>query len=204
MRNLAFALALALPASTLVSAVSPLGAQQPQAVALAAPADSAGIASPAPASVPGAQPPATRISAWHARRLAIHRVTAWTIPPLFLAQYLVGQELYRGIHSESGEADWVRPAHRTGAALIGTAFVINATTGVWNLWASRKEPEGRVARVLHGTSMIVAAGGFTYAGVRLSEQAKFSPEKRDQHRLVALSSMGLTLVSGTAMWFANR
>lgn len=144
------------------------------------------------------------ISDWHARRLAIHRVTAYTIPPLFAAQYVVGQQLYRGVASENGPAGWVRPAHRTGAALIGTAFAINATTGLWNLWAERHEAEGRTARVLHGASMLAAAGGFTYAGVRLADQAQFSADKRREHRQVATASMAVTLLSGTAMWWINR
>ncbi len=147
---------------------------------------------------------AVGISDWHARRLAIHRVTAYTIPPLFAAQYLVGQQLYRGVASVEGPADWVRPAHRTGAALIGTAFAINATTGLWNLWAERHEPEGRTTRLVHGASMLAAAGGFTYAGVHLADQAQYSAQKRREHRQVATASMALTLVSGTAMWWINR
>lgn len=144
------------------------------------------------------------ISEWHARRLTIHRMTAYTIPPLFAAQGFLGQRLYAGVQSAEGPAGWVRPAHRTGAALIGTAFAINATTGVWNLWAARHEPEDRVIRVVHGASMLAAAGGFTYAGVRLSEQAQSSLDKRREHRRVALGSMGLTLLSGTMMWWVNR
>lgn len=147
---------------------------------------------------------AIEISEWHGRRLAIHRATAYTVPVLFAAQYVVGQQLYRGVGSAEGPADWVRPAHRTGAALIGTAFAINATTGLWNLWAERREAEGRTARVLHGASMLAAAGGFTYAGVRLADQAQFSADKRRQHRQVATASMALTLLSGTAMWWVNR
>lgn len=147
---------------------------------------------------------AVEISEWHARRLTIHRVTAYAVPVLFAAQYAVGQRLYDGVRDPDGPADWVRPAHRTGAALIGTAFAINATTGVMNLWATRSEPEGRTARLLHGTSMLVAAGGFAYAGIRLADEAQFSAAKRQEHRRMAIGAMGLTLLSGTGMWLANR
>lgn len=171
----------------------------------ATPGDAARAQEPAAAGADTVRPPrAVQVSPWHARRLAIHRTTAWTIPPLFVAQALIGRQLYDGIRSVDGPAGWVRPAHRTGAALIGTAFAINATTGLWNLWADRHEPEGRVIRILHGTTMLAAAGGFTYAGIRLSEQAKTSNLKRDQHRNVALASMGLTLASGAMMWWVNR
>lgn len=144
------------------------------------------------------------VSEAHERRLTIHRITANAIPPLFAAQYLVGQRLYRDVDRPGGPDGWVRPAHRTGAVLIGTAFAINATTGVMNLWAQRQDPQDRTLRVVHGTTMIAAAAGFTYAGVRLSEQAEESFEKRRQHRQVALASMGLTLASGTLMWWVNR
>lgn len=144
------------------------------------------------------------VSGAHERRLTIHRITAYTIPPLFVAQYLVGQRLYRDVSRPGGPDDWVRPAHRTGAVLIGTAFAINATTGVLNLWAQRLEPQDRALRIVHGASMLAAAAGFTYAGVRLSEQAQTSSEKRREHRRMATASMGLTLASGTLMWWMNR
>ena len=144
------------------------------------------------------------VSDAHERRLMIHRITAYTIPPLFVAQYLVGQRLYRDVSRPGGPDDWVRPVHRTGAVLIGTAFAINATTGVLNLWAQRHDPQDRALRIAHGASMLAAAAGFTYAGVRLSEQAEASSEKRREHRQVAIASMGLTLASGTLMWWVNR
>lgn len=168
-------------------------------IGLLVPAGDARAQGAAPGISPDTQPRAVVVSEWHSRRLAIHRVTAYTIPPLFAAQYLLGRELYRGT-----DADWVRPTHRAGAMLIGTAFAINATTGAMNLWASRHEPEDRVLRFLHGGSMLAAAAGFTYAGVRLAEQAETSLDKRREHRRVALASMGLTLVSGTVMWWSNR
>lgn len=151
-----------------------------------------------------ATPYVPTVSEAHERRLTIHRVTAYTIPPLFVAQYLVGQRLYRDVNRAGGPDDWVRPVHRTGAILIGTAFAINATTGVMNLWAQRHDPQDRAIRFVHGASMLTAAAGFTYAGVRLSEQAQTSSEKRSEHRRVAIGSMGLTLASGALMWWVNR
>lgn len=150
------------------------------------------------------RPAAIAVSDWYSRRLAIHRATAYAIPPLFLGQYLVGQRLYRDVNRPGGPPDWVRPTHQVGAALIGTAFAVNATTGIWNLWTARQERQDRAIRVLHGVSMLAAAGGFTYAGVRLAEQAEHSAEKRREHRQVAAVSMGVTLLSGTMMWWVNR
>lgn len=157
-----------------------------------------------PAASDTVRPRAATVSPWHGRRLTIHRYTAYAIPPLFLAQGLLGKQLYRDVDTPDGPAEWVRPAHRIGAALIGAAFATNVTTGVLNLWADRHEPEGRVVRVLHGTSMMVAAAGFTYAGVKLADEARTSMDKRREHRTVAIGSMALTTVSGVAMWLVNR
>lgn len=147
---------------------------------------------------------AVEISDGYYTRLRVHRYAAYTILPLFAYQAIVGQQLWNGLESERGPADWVRPAHRAGAVAIGTAFAINTVTGAMNLWESRAQTEGRTRRLLHGLSMTTALAGFTYAGVRLSEEAHRSAAKREQHRNVALGSMALTLVSGTAMWLTNR
>jgi len=151
-----------------------------------------------------ARPRAVVIDPAHERRLGVHRWTAYAVPPLFAVQALVGQQLYRGVQSSAGEAEWVRPTHRAGAVLIGSAFAVNVTTGAWNLWSQRHEPEGRVMRLVHGASMLAAAGGFTYAGTVLAQDARVSLEKRREHRRIALGSMVLTLASGTGMWLANR
>lgn len=140
----------------------------------------------------------------YATRLKIHRTTAYAIIPLFAYQYVVGRRLWDGVHDTDGVPGWVRPAHRAGAIAIGTAFGVNAVTGGWNLWETRHQPDGRAIRVLHAASMTAALAGFTYAGVRLSDEARTSADKRSQHRTVAIGSMGLTLVSGTLMWLANR
>lgn len=149
------------------------------------------------------RPRVVEVGDWYNRRLTIHRYTAYAIPPLFVYQYVVGQKLYDGVNG-SGEADWVRPAHQTGAALIATAFGVNTVTGLWNLWEGRAATEGRTIRYVHSITMLGALGGFTYAGAKLSQEAKTNAHKRDQHRQVALGSMGLTMASGLLMWLGNK
>ncbi|HYD53718.1 MAG TPA: hypothetical protein VEA99_13870, partial [Gemmatimonadaceae bacterium] len=105
---------------------------------------------------------------------------------------------------------WVRPAHRTNAKVIAGAYAVNTLTGAWNLWDTRHAAPGRTARVLHAVSMAASMGGFTYAGIKLADDAKTATtfdaaqDARRQHRAVALGSMGVTLVSGVAMWLVNR
>lgn len=166
---------------------------------------------PAPRSVDrvasvdtGRRAQAVVVTRWHERRLTIHRWTAYSVPPLFLVQAALGQRLYDGASGRAEVQSWVRPAHRVGASLIATAFATNVTTGIWNLWASRGEQEGRGIRIAHGASMMAAAGGFTYAGVKLAEDARSSADARSRHRNVAIGSMALTLASGAAMWWVNR
>lgn len=162
------------------------------------------LAAQAPADTTPPRPRAVVLSDAYSTRLTIHRTTAYAILPLFVYQYLVGQRLWDGVHSVEGPPGWVRPAHRAGAVAIGTAFGVNTVTGAWNLWETRSQPEGRTARLLHAASMTTALAGFTYAGARLSREARRDADKRRQHRNVALGSMGITLVSGTLMWWSNR
>ena len=45
---------------------------------------------------------------------------------------------------------------------------------------------------------------FSYTGAKLSKQAENSSEKRRLHHQVALISIGVTALSGTAMKILNR
>lgn len=145
---------------------------------------------------------AVTVSPWYERRAMAHRVTALVVPALFAYQYYQGSRLL----DNEGEA---RSAHRAGRTAIVGAFSVNAVTGLWNLWASRGTPGG-TARVLHGASMIGAAAGFAVAGTRLVDDMRSAQsleeltDARHRHRNVALGSMAVTLVSGTAMWLTNR
>lgn len=145
---------------------------------------------------------AVDISPWYERRLLAHRVTAVAVPALFAWQYYQGRRLL----DDEAEA---RAAHRAGRTAIVAAFGINAVTGAWNLWESRGAPGGG-ARTAHGLSMIGAAAGFAIAGTRLVDDMRTAGTRealvdaRHRHRNLALGSMAVTLVSGTAMWLANR
>ena len=154
---------------------------------------------PPPSPRPRVQ--AVEVSDWYSRRLTIHRWLSYTSYPLFAFQYAAGQQIW-----EKGSAapEWARRGHRIGAASIGGIFVVNTVTGAWNLIESRHVEEGRTRRYLHAASMLVADAGFTWAGAVLSEQAERSSSKRRLHRTVAVSSIGLSVVSATAMWFLNR
>jgi hypothetical protein len=137
---------------------------------------------------------------WYSRRLTLHRRTAYAIIPMFGFQALAGRQIWEKGNLAPG---WARNGHRAGATAIAGAFTVNVVTGVWNLIEARGATEGRGLRYLHAASMLAATTGFTYAGAVLSEQAETSLSKRKLHWQVAVSSMGITAVSGILMKVLN-
>lgn len=147
------------------------------------------------------RPKVIELSDWYYRRLTIHRWVALGTIPVFAAQWAAGERLY----DDSRDAPaWAKTTHRVGASLLAAGFTANTVTGVWNLWDSRGVEQGRVLRTIHGLSMLVADGLFTYAGAKLSDQAEQSADKRRQHRTMALSAVALSTVSGVAMKLWNK
>jgi hypothetical protein len=141
------------------------------------------------------------VSEWYSRRLTIHRYVAFATIPVFAVQYAAGQQLF----DKSRDAPaWAKTTHRVGATLLAGMFTVNTVTGLWNLWDSRSVPERRTLRTVHALTMLAADAGFTYAGVRLSDEAETSLQKRKEHRTLALSSMGLTMASALMMKIFNH
>jgi len=154
-----------------------------------------------PTDTPKARPRVIEVSDWYARRLTIHRYTAYGTIPVFAAQWMAGKKLY----DESRAAPaWAKTVHRAGATTLAGMFTVNTVTGLWNWWDSRMVAQGRVLRTVHVLSMLTADAAFTYAGAKLSNEAETDASKRRLHRTVALSAMGLTMVSGTVMKLWNR
>ena len=144
---------------------------------------------------------AVEVSEWYSRRLTLHRRLSYVSIPLFGFQYAAGTQIWQ--KGKTAPA-WARNGHRVGAAAIAGVFTVNTVTGVWNLWESRSVSEGRTRRYLHALSMLAADAGFTYAGAVLSERAETDPQARRQHRTIALSSIGLSAVSGVLMKVLNK
>ena len=147
------------------------------------------------------RPRAIEVSDWYSRRLTLHRYVAYATIPVFAVQWAAGDRLYK--HGSSAPT-WAKTSHRVGATSLAGMFTVNTVTGVWNWWDSRSSSNGRVLRTLHALTMLGADAAFTYAGAKLSNEAETSSSKRREHRTVALSAMGVTVVSGVAMKFLNR
>jgi hypothetical protein len=134
------------------------------------------------------------VSEWYERRLRIHRYGAYSMIPLFALQAYAGNELY-----EHGATSGWKNTHRFGASALATVFTVNTVTGVWNLWDSRTVSQGRTKRYLHALLMLASDAGFTYAGVKLSNDAENSADARRKHRNFAYASMGTALAGSGIM-----
>jgi hypothetical protein len=150
---------------------------------------------------PRARPRAIEVSDWYSRRLTVHRYLSYSVIPIFTAQWIAGEQIYR----EGRDAPtWAKTTHRAGATALAGIFTVNTVTGLWNLWDSRSVPQGRGLRTFHALSMLAADAGFTYAGAKLSKEAETDFDKRRQHRTIALASMAVTVVSGVTMKLLNK
>ena len=128
----------------------------------------------------------------YATRLKIHQVLSWTMLPLFALQYASGNQILQYGYAAPS---WAKTIHGPTATALAVVFGANTITGAWNLWDSRKDPSGRARRYVHSLLMFIADAGFVYTGV-LSSQAETSYDARQQHKNVAMFSMGVA----TASW----
>jgi hypothetical protein len=141
-----------------------------------------------------------QVSEWYERRLRLHRYFAYTTVPLYAFQAIAGNQLYQ----KSNQApEWAKTGHRVGATALATVFGVNTVTGLWNLWDSRSVPQGRTRRTIHTVLMLASDAGFAYAGIKLSNEAENSAEKRKQHRNLAYASMGVA-ITGSGMMLLWR
>ena len=150
---------------------------------------------PAPAT-PAPRPKAFEYSDGYRTRLKVHKYASYAMLPLFVAQYAVGQKLYDGTGS-----DTTRTVHGVLAASTAALFAVNTVTGVWNMAESRKDPNHRTKRTIHGVLMLVADAGFVATGVmtphheREFEDGSFGSSSNgtsaSTHRSIALASMGV-------------
>jgi len=148
------------------------------------------------------RPVAIEYSDAYGTRLTIHKIASYATLPLFVTQYFVGKSL---INDPNQRGTFAKGAHGPLAAAIGGLFVVNAVTGIWNMYDARKDPNGRTRRMIHGISMLVAGAGFVWAGASAPQHEReggivtVSPatiaDQRNRHQTIAIASMGLSLAS---------
>lgn len=136
---------------------------------------------------------AVRYSDLYYTRLTIHKYASYLTVPLFAAEYVVGQQLYDN-PGDGGN----RGLHSALAGGIAGLFAVNTVTGVWNLIESRHERAGRTRRWVHSLLMLTADAGFVITGATAPDDDDDDGgggSGRSTHRAVAISSMGVALVS---------
>jgi hypothetical protein len=142
-------------------------------------------------------------SDWYAKRLKLHRWGSYLMLPMFAVQWWAGEKLIDDDFDggdDDDEAGWVKPVHQTTAWGLAGLFGVNTITGAWNLWDSRRDPEGRTKRYLHTLLMLSANAGFLYTAT-LTEDAEESSAGAHRHRNAALVSMGIATAGTAMMWF---
>ncbi|MFL5615090.1 MAG: hypothetical protein ACJ796_15600 [Gemmatimonadaceae bacterium] len=136
-------------------------------------------------------------------RLTIHRYGSYAMVPLFIAEYSLGQNLIQ----DASPPSWLKPAHVGVASGIGILFGVNTITGLWNLWDSREDPNGRSRRIVHSVLMLASDAGIAAAAALAPErEGGFTNAGTYQHRVnvhrgVAIGSFALSTVGGAMMWF---
>jgi hypothetical protein len=124
-------------------------------------------------------------------RLTIHKYASYATLPLFAAEFVLGQKLYNNPPGSSSTLQ----AHQMVALGVAGLFAVNTITGAWNLWDSRKNPEGRLKRWIHGSLMIISDAGFVATGATAPGRRKVlnDPAAARLHRTIAITSIGTAL-----------
>ena len=155
---------------------------------------------------------AVELSDAYATRLTIHRVASYTMPPLFVAEYVLGQKMINAREDLANGIDNpvnpnTRTAHQIVAGGVAALFAINTVTGVWNLYETRHQEDGRTLRWVHSILMLASDAGFAATGLVASNARHGSVDDARLHRNVALASMAPATVGAVIMWynqFKNR
>lgn len=149
------------------------------------------------------RPLAVEYSDAYYTRLTIHRIGSYTMLPLFAAEYSLGQNLIQ----DASPPTWMKPTHALVAGGIGVLFGVNTITGVWNLWDSRKDSEGRTRRIVHSVLMLASDAGFAAAGATAPGHHDHFVDystylhREHVHRGIAIGSIAASTIGGVMMWF---
>jgi len=150
---------------------------------------------------------AVTYSDWYGRRLRVHRYGSYAMLPLFVTQFVLGNKLINQKNEQFAGTRMtpidqnLRSTHKVVAGAVGALFVVNTTTGLWNLFASRHTIEGRKLRTVHALTMLAADAGFAYTGYLSSQAVDRGPREARKHRNIAVASFSIATAGASLMWF---
>jgi len=138
---------------------------------------------------------AVRLSEAYAVRRQVHKLASFATIPLFVAEYVAGEQLIKKGRRDAG---WAGDYHGVGAGVIAGLFGVNTLTGGLNWWETRNQTDGRTWRTVHTALMLLADAGFVATGALASDGEGPSGNQGNQnrtHRAVAIGSMSVATVS---------
>jgi hypothetical protein len=108
-------------------------------------------------AIQGGPPPqvAFEYSDGYKKRLRVHRDASYAMLPLFAAEAVVGEKLFKNPNAQG-----LRTAHGWLNVGILGLFGVDTITGVWNLKEGWHDPQGRARRLIHSLLMLTADVGF--------------------------------------------
>jgi hypothetical protein len=147
---------------------------------------------------------AVTLSEGYYTRLDIHRYAGYAILPLFLVEYLAGQQLL----TKGSEAPlWAEKVHKPAAYAVAGIFTLNTVTGLINLAEASKVPQGKKRRWVHSVLMLAADVGMIY-GVSVAPSTAQIDERIaggtvggwTPHKIATVASMGVATVGYLLMY----
>jgi hypothetical protein len=150
-----------------------------------------------------ARPKAIEYSDAYETRAKIHRIASWATLPLFASELALGQSIYNDPNARNS-------GKKTAHIVVGTGitglFAVNSVTGVMNLWESRNDPNHYKLKLFHGLLMLGADAGFvaTFATGPGGRNSSTLDAQKQQHRTIALTSIGVATGSYLIMLFGNK
>ena len=133
----------------------------------------------------------------------IHRISSYTMLPLFAAQAYLGQHMF---NNPADITSGMQTAHRAMGWGVAGLFGVNTVTGLWNLAEARHDPNGLGRRMVHATLMLVADAGFaatalTRPSTASADAAAIYTDKKNQHMALAYASVSVATVGYLIMLF---
>jgi hypothetical protein len=155
-----------------------------------------------PPAAPQAPPPTVYTHAYEVRA-DIHKYASYATLPLYGAEFALGQSLF----DDPGNGTRRSLHGAVGAGIIGLASV-NTVTGVWNLWVSRHDTQGRKLRMIHSVLSLASNAGFVASWATApSSHNRGTPaynSDKSTHRNIAVASIGVGTVGYLIMVFGHH
>jgi hypothetical protein len=130
-------------------------------------------------------------------RLRIHKDSSFAMLPLFGAEAIVGEKLFKNPNSRG-----LRTTHAWLNVGILGLFGLDTITGVWNLKEGWHDPNGRVRRLAHGLLMLTADVGFVATDfLAPNRRAVAAGGSASTHRNVAIASISTATLGYVIMLF---